>query len=123
MKDENTKPAELRGRTKQFALRIIRLYRALNQRDGVAQVIGRQMIRSGTSVAAHYREACRAKSNSDFINKLEGALQELDETALWLELLTDSDTMKSVRIQPLQHEVEELISIFVTMTRKVKAKR
>jgi four helix bundle protein len=109
MKDENTKPIELRGRTK-FALRIIRLYRALNQRDGVAQVLGRQMIRSGTSVAAHYREACRAKSNSDFINKLEGALQELDETALWLELLVDSNTMKSVRLQPLQREVEELIS-------------
>jgi four helix bundle protein len=123
MKDEKTKPAELRGRTKQFALRIIRLYRALSQRDGVAQVLGRQMIRSGTSVAAHYREACRAKSNSDFINKLEGALQELDETALWLELLADSNTMKPMRIQPLQDEVEELISIFVTMTRKVKARR
>ena len=73
MKDEGGKSArDLRARSKDFALRIIRVYQALNKRDGVAQVLGRQMIRSGTSVAAHYREACRAKSNSDFVNKLEG---------------------------------------------------
>ncbi|MGI9113494.1 MAG: four helix bundle protein [Chthoniobacterales bacterium] len=123
MKDEGGKAVrDLRARTRDFALRIIRLYQALNKRNGVAQVLGRQIARSGTSVAAHYREACLAKSNLDFVNKLEGALQEHDETALWLELLADFRTVRPPRVQPLQQEAEELISIFVTMTRKVKAK-
>jgi four helix bundle protein len=82
-----------------------------------------QLLRSGTSVAAHYREACRAKSNPDFINKLEGGLQELDETDLWLELLGDAGTIKSARIEPLRTEVDELISIFVTMIRKINGRR
>jgi len=124
MKDEGGKEIrELRGRTKDFALRTVRLYQALPKGDGVAQVLGRQLLRSGTSVAAHYREACRAKSNPDFINKLEGGLQELDETDLWLELLGDAGTMKSSRIKPLRAEVDELISIFVTMIRKIKGRR
>jgi four helix bundle protein len=124
MKDEGGKEIrDLRGRTKDFALRTVRLYQALPKGDGVAQVLGRQLLRSGTSVAAHYREACRAKSNPDFINKLEGGLQELDETDLWLELLGDADTMKSSRIKPLRAEVDELISIFVTMIRKIKGRR
>jgi four helix bundle protein len=124
MKDEGGKEIrDLRGRTKDFALRTVRLYQALPKGDGVAQVLGRQLLRSGTSVAAHYREACRAKSNPDFINKLEGGLQELDETDLWLELLGDAGTMKSSRIKPLRAEVDELISIFVTMIRKIKGRR
>ncbi|HEX4667575.1 MAG TPA: four helix bundle protein [Chthoniobacterales bacterium] len=124
MKDEGGKAVrDLRGRTKDFALRAIRVYQALPKGDGVAQVLGRQLLRSGTSVAAHYREACRAKSNPDFINKLEGALQELDETDLWLELLADAGTIKSSRVQPLRDEVNELIAIFVTMVKKVKGGR
>ncbi|MBA3834067.1 MAG: four helix bundle protein [Chthoniobacterales bacterium] len=114
---------DLRPRTKDFALRIIRLYQALPKGDGVAQVLGRQLLRSGTSVAAHYREPCRAKSNADFITKLEGALQELDETDLWLELLGDAGTIKSSRVQPLRNEVDELIASFVTTTRKIKGRR
>ena len=74
---------DLRERTKQFALRIIRLYSALPQR-GASLVLGNQILKSGTSVGAHYREAQRAKSNADFISKVEGALQELDETTYWL---------------------------------------
>jgi four helix bundle protein len=124
MKDEGGKEdRDLRARTKDFALRVVRLYQALPKGDGVAQVLGRQLLRSGTSVAAHYREACRGKSNPDFINKLEGGLQELDETDLWLELLGDAGTIKSVRIEPLRTEVDELISIFVTMIRKIKGPR
>jgi four helix bundle protein len=72
---------DLRRRTKEFALRIIKLYAAL-PKNAIAQVLGKQILRSGTSVGAHYREACRAKSNADFINKIEGALQELDETLI-----------------------------------------
>lgn len=84
---------DLRLRTKEYALRIIRLYQALPRGQGVAQVLGKQLLRSGTSVAAHYREACRAKSNLDFISKLEGTQQELDESDLWLELLADSSVL------------------------------
>mgnify|MGYP003948133573 CR=1 FL=1 len=86
---------DLRLRTRKYALRIIKLYQALPGADGVAQVLGKQLLRSGTSVAAHYREACRAKSNLDFISKLEGAQQELDESDLWLELLADSGVLSS----------------------------
>ena len=80
---------DLRVRTKAFALRIIRLYQALPV-TGEAQVLGKQVLRSGTSIGAQYREACRAKSVRDFISKMEGSLQELDETVYWLELLADA---------------------------------
>jgi four helix bundle protein len=79
MTDEN-KPVDLRTRTKQFALRIVRLFAAL-PKSTEAQVIGKQLLRSGTSVGAHYREANRARSEAEFISKLEAGLQELDESA------------------------------------------
>jgi four helix bundle protein len=116
-------PEDLRTRTKKYALRIIRLFRALPRRDAVAEVLGKQLLRSATSVAAHYREACRAKSDLDFISKLEGAQQELEESELWLELLSDSGVIKPRLIQPLREETNELIAIFVTMTKKVKTRR
>jgi len=116
-------PPDLRTRTKDYALRVIRLYRALPRRDGVADVVGKQLLRSATSVAAHYREACRAKSDLDFISKLEGGQQELDESDLWLELLADSGVVKPILVQPLRDETDELIAIFVTMTKKVKSRR
>lgn len=112
---------DLRERTKKYALRIIRLYRALpTKRDDVAEVLGKQLLRSGTSAAAHYREACRAKSDADFISKIEGAQQELEESDLWLELLADSETVKSARLTPLRAETNELMSMFITMTNNVK---
>ena len=77
---------DLKDRTKRFALEVIRLSGSL-PKTTEAQVIGKQVLRSGTSVGAHYREAQRAKSDADFISKIEGGLQELDETAYWLELL------------------------------------
>jgi four helix bundle protein len=116
-------PEDLRTRTRKYALRVIRLFRALPRRDAVAEVLGKQLLRSATSVAAHYREACRAKSDLDFISKLEGAQQELDESDLWLELLSDSEVIKPRLIEPLREETNELIAIFVTMTRKVKTRR
>ena len=116
-------PEDLRTRTKRYALRVIRLFRALPRRDAVAEVLGKQLLRSATSVAAHYREACRAKSDLDFISKLEGAQQELEESELWLELLSDSGVIKPRLIQPLREETNELIAILVTMTRKVKTRR
>ena len=83
---------DLRHRTKSFALRIIKLYTSL-PKSAEAQVIGRQVLRSGTSVGAHYHEACRAKSDADFISKLEGGLQELEETVYWLDLITESGVL------------------------------
>ena len=112
----------LRERTKQFALRIIRLYSALPQR-GAPLVLGNQILKSGTSVGAHYREAQRAKSNADFISKVEGALQELDETMYWLELLGDSGMVTRTRLNSLHEEANELLSILVTIVKRVKSKR
>ncbi|MFA5872642.1 MAG: four helix bundle protein [Anaerolineales bacterium] len=117
MKDE--KVQDLRVRTKEFALRIIQLYTCLPKTTEV-QVIGKQVLRSGTSIGAHYREASRAKSDADFISKIEGALQELDETAYWLELLVESGIVKAEKLDSLIKETDELIAILVTIATKVK---
>ena len=82
---------DLKIRTKEFSLRIIRMYAAL-PKSTVGQVIGKQILRSGTSVGAHYREASKARSTAEFVSKLGGAQQELKETAYWLELLSESET-------------------------------
>ena len=116
-----TQDVELRARTKTFALRIIRLYVTL-PKTTEAQVLGKQVLRSGTSVGAHYREAQRAKSNADFISKIEGALQELDETAYWLELLVEAKIVPEDKLAPLRKETDELIAIFVTIVSKMKRK-
>jgi len=111
----------LRERTKQFALRIIRLYVAIPER-GATRILGNQILKSGTSVGAHYREAQRAKSNADFISKIQGALQELDETSYWLELLGDSELVASSRLDSLRQETDELLAILVTIVKRVKSK-
>jgi four helix bundle protein len=103
-------PEELRQRTKAFALRIIKLYRALPNRED-ARVLGRQFLRSGTAVAANYRSACRARSRADFVSKIGIALEEADETALWLELLIDADIVKRERLEDLLTEATELVRI------------
>ena len=115
-------PTDLKNRTKTYALRIIKLYQAL-PKSGEAQVLGKQILRSGTSVGAQYREACRAKSPADFINKMEGSLQELDETGYWLELLSESKIVPAERLVDLQKENDELIAIFVTSVKTAKKKR
>ncbi len=104
---------DLRERTKKFALRIIKLYQNL-PKSGEAQVIGKQILRSGTSVGAQYREACRAKSPADFINMMGGSLKELDETAYWLELLVEGEIVPPAKLSDLQKETNELIAIFVS---------
>ena len=114
-------PSDLRSRTRDFALRIIKLYSALPTR-GAGNVLGLQLLRSGTSVGAHYREAYRAKSNADFISKIEGALQELDETTYWLELIANANIISPKRLELLSNEAEQLTAILVTVVRKVKTK-
>ena len=88
-----------------------------------AAVIGRQVLRSGTSVGAHYREACRARSNAEFISKMEGGLEELEETDYWLELLTESRLHAEQDAFDLMAESRELIAIFVTIVKKRKEQR
>ena len=117
--EQIAQPADLRTRTKQYALRIIRLYSALPSTT-VAQVLGKQLLRSGTSPGAHYREATRARSDAEFISKLEVGLQELDESAYWMELLTESGTMEAPRLANLLQETDELIAILTTCVRNAK---
>ncbi len=113
---------DLRKRTKLFALRIIKLYASL-PKSTEAQVIGKQVLRSGTSVGAHYREAKRARSTAEFISKLEGALQELDETIYWLELLTESGIVPEARLTSLKREAEELMKMLVSSAKTAKKHR
>jgi four helix bundle protein len=114
-------PSDLKDRTKAFALRIIRLYSALPT-SSVAQVLGKQVLRSGTSVGAHYREAYRARSTAEFVSKLNGGLQELEETSYWLELLGESEVINADRLKTLAQEAEELTAIFVTLIKNAKNK-
>ncbi len=108
------KRQDLRKRLKDYSLRILKLYDSL-PKTGSVHIITHQLARSGTSPMAQYREACRAKSNADFISKIEGGLQELDESDGWLELLVDGKYVAASKLAPLRAETNELISIFVTM--------
>jgi four helix bundle protein len=112
-------PQDLRTRTTDFALRIIKLYVSL-PKTTEAQVMGKQVLRSGTSIGAHYREGHRAKSDADIINKFEAALQELDETDYWLDLLVKSGVVAEAQMESLIKETNELIAIFTTIVVKVK---
>src|SRR3954462_15270902 len=103
---------DLRKRTKKFALRVIRLCASLPC-DPEALVIRRQVGRSGTSVGAQYREACRARSPAEFRSKMQPGLQELDETSYWFELLVESGAVPAPKLADLMGEANELIAIFV----------
>jgi four helix bundle protein len=94
---------DLRLRTEEFALRVIRMFTAL-PRTEVARVLGKQVLRSGSSVGVNYREAHRARSGSEFVSKVGACLKELDETAYWLELLVDSGTVSSKKMAALLQE-------------------
>jgi four helix bundle protein len=114
------KEFDLKLRTKVFAIRIIKLYASL-PKIGEAQVIGNQVLRSGTSVGAQYREACRSRSNSEFISKMQSSLQELDETAYWLELLVDGNIVKTEKLGDLRMETDELMAIFVSSVKTARS--
>ncbi len=116
---ENENPQDLRTRTTDFALRIIKLYTSL-PKTSEAQVLGKQVLRSGTSVGANYREGHRAKSDADIVNKFETVLQELDETDYWLELLVKSNIVPFTKIESLRKETNELLAIFTTIVTKIK---
>jgi four helix bundle protein len=113
---------ELTDRAKAFALRIVRMYAALPH-SRLTDVLAHQALRSGTSVGAHSREAFRSRSTAEVISKLEVALQELDETAYWLELMMEAEIVPASRLQPLLGEIDELTAIFVTSVRTMKRNR
>jgi four helix bundle protein len=110
---------DLADRTKNFARRIIHLYVAL-PKETVAQALGKQVLRSGTSVGANYREASRGRSKAEFISKIGDCLKEADETAYWLELLTEEEIISKKRLEPLLQETNELISILVTISKRAR---
>ena len=111
---------ELKSRTQDFALRIIRLAGALPKTEA-GRIVGRQLLRSGTSVGANYRAACRARSKPDFVSKMGIVLEEADETAYWLELLVRAQLLPATRVRDLLKEANELVSIFVASIRTAKS--
>lgn len=121
-REENRPPEDLKVRTKAFALRVVRLYVAL-PKSAEAQVLGKQVLKSGTSVGAHYRESLRARSDAEVISKLEGGLQELEESQYWLELLSESGIVPADRLSPLLQEADELTAILVTCVKRVKERK
>jgi four helix bundle protein len=111
---------DLLPRTKMFARRIIRLYCSLSKTDTVAQVLGKQVLRSGTSVGANYREANRARSKAEFISKMGDCLKEADETLYWLELMREEKLVTEQKISSLAQESGELVAIFITILKKAR---
>jgi len=101
----------LRERTKQFAIRIVKLFRSLPH-TGEAFVLGKQLLRCGTSVAANYRAAWRARSKAEFISKIGVVVEEADETVFWLELLTETGVIPRSRMDDMLQEANELVRIF-----------
>ena len=118
----NEHKLDLRKRTKDFAIHIIRLYSSL-PKTTEANVMGKQILRSGTSVGAHYREATRARSTAEFISKIEGGLQELEETIYWLELLTETKIVDVGKVKYLFQESEELMRILVASVKIAKSNK
>ena len=114
-KEEN----DLRDRTKHFALRIVGAFTAL-PKTGEAHVLGKQMLRSGTSIGANYAEAYRSRSKAEFIAKCGDFLREIEETRYWLELLGDAEIVPPEKLSALRQECDELIAIFVTILKRSK---
>ena len=113
---------EMKARTKQFALRIIRLVESLPNTKS-AQIIGKQLLRCGTSVGANYHAVCRAKSTADFINKLAVVEEEADEAIYWIELIVESSQIKPNLVKNLLDEIDQILSIVVSAIKTTKEKR
>jgi len=113
---------ELKKRTKAFALSVIRLVESL-PRGRTVDVIGRQLLRSGTSVGANYRAACRAKSTADFISKMGTVEEEADESLYWMELLIEAEIVKLVQLEPLMKEADEILAITVSSIKTARRKK
>lgn len=110
---------ELKDRSKRFALEIIRLFRSLPKGEDV-RIIARQLLRSGTSVAANYRAACRARSRAEFVSKIGIVVEESDESVFWLELLVEGGMAQHDLVAPIAREANELLAIFAASQRTAK---
>jgi four helix bundle protein len=117
MRDEGRE--DLRDRTKSFALRIIRLFREL-PRTGDSQVIAKQLLRSGTSVGANFRETHRSRSDAEFVAKIGDCLKELDETSYWLELLVAAEIVSQAKMAALLDEANQLLAVLTTISKNTK---
>jgi four helix bundle protein len=111
---------QMKMRTKDYASRVVKLCAALPN-NWVAQTLGKQLLRSGTSLGANYRAVCRAKSSSDFINKLRIVEEECDESLFWMEMLVDNNLVKSTRLEPLMREADEILSIAVASAKTARS--
>jgi four helix bundle protein len=116
------KTEQLRDRTKQFAVRIVRLFQSLPS-SSQAQVIGNQLLRCGTSVGANYRSVCHSRSRVEFVARIGVVAEEADESVFWLELLGDLGILKKELLQPLLQEARELAAIFAASRQTAKRKR
>ena len=117
---------DLRERTYQFALRVVRVVESVrrdHRRNYTADVLARQLLRAGTSVGANYRAACRARSNAEFIAKMGIVEEEADETQYWIELLVEAGLVRMERVRDLLDETDELIAIMVTSIRTARKKK
>ena len=112
----------LATRTTHFALRVVKLFRSLPKTDE-ARILGKQLLRSGTSIGANYRAACRARSRAEFVAKLGIVLEEADETVFWLELMHHAEVFPEHRLNALVKEANELVSIFVSSIRTAKGSK
>ena len=122
MKSRLERVKELQDRTKRFAVAVVRFFSRLPKTEA-ASVIGRQLLRAGTSVAANYRAACRARSAADFISKISIVLEETDEPLFWLELLVDADIVEPRLTSGVSSECHELLKIFSASLATAKANR
>ena len=117
-----TQPEQLREKTKQFAIRMVRLFQSLPKNEE-GRIIGKQVLRAGTSVAANYRAVCRARSRAEFISKRGVAVEEADETVFWLEILVETGIVPRVRMEELLAEANELLAILAASQRTARARQ
>lgn len=115
-------PKILKERTKQFGLRVLNLYEEISKTKK-GEILGNQLLRSGTSVGANYRAACRAKSNADFIYKIQIVEEEADESVYWLELISESNIIRKNRLESILKEANELTAIFTSSGKTAKQRR
>lgn len=116
----NAQAEQLKARAKRFALNILNLFRALPKTDE-ARIVGRQMLKSATSVAANYRAVCRARSKAEFIAKIGVVVEEADETVFWLEMVLEGRMMPKDAVAPILREAGELLAIFAASQRTARA--
>ena len=112
----------LQARTKQFALRVLRLFQALPKRED-ARILGRQFLRSATSVGANYRAACRARSRKEFASRIGIVVEEIDETVFWFELMIEGAIVPAAQLRPLHNEASQLLAIFPAAHRTARKER